>query len=86
MNFTELAETKNAVKSMIYSVLFSFERVLAGWRLQLSNLKPLNELTNTRLKKPLSPHKISSETNVTISDNLTRDLIAINEFMNMIEM
>ena len=57
-----------------------------GWRLQLSNLKPFNELTNNRLKKPLSPHKIPSETNVTILDNLIRDLIAINEFMDMIEL
>lgn len=57
----------------------------AGCWLQLSNLKPLSELADSRLKKPVSPHKISSEANVTFSDNLTRDLIAINEFMNLIE-
>ena len=58
----------------------------AGWSLQLSNLKPLNELADNRLKKSISPHKIFSETNVTISNNLTRDLIAINEFMKTIEL
>lgn len=58
----------------------------AGCWLQLSNLKSLSELADSRLKKPVSPHKISSEANVTISDNLTRDLIAINEFMNTIEL
>ena len=58
----------------------------AGCWLQLSNLKPLSDLADNRLKKPVSPHKICSEANVTISDNLTRDLIAINEFMKTIEL
>ncbi len=53
--------------------------------LPISNLYPLNELETNRLKKAISPHKISSEANVTISDNLTRDLIAINEFLQYVD-
>ncbi len=53
--------------------------------LPISNLYPLNELETSRLKKAISPHKISSEANVTISDNLTRDLIAINEFLQYVD-
>jgi hypothetical protein len=50
-----------------------------------SSLYPLNELETTRLQKAISPHKISSEVNTSISDNLTRDLIAINEFLYYVE-
>lgn len=60
-------------------------RTKAGCCLQRSNLKPLNDLIDSHFKKPTSPHKISSDPKVNIYDNLTRDLIAINEFMDSIE-
>jgi len=53
--------------------------------LPISNLYHLNELEYSRLQKAVSPHKIPSEANVTISDNLTRDLVAINEFLQYMD-
>lgn len=76
----------SAIMKKGLTTFLSGQSLSAGWRLQLSNLKPLSDLVDNQLKKPLSPHKIHSETNVSISDSLTRDLIAINEFMNMIEL
>jgi hypothetical protein len=76
----------SAIMKKGLTAFLSGQSLSAGCWLQLSNLKPLSDLADSRLRIPVSPHKISSDPNVNISDNLTRDLIAINEFMNTIEL
>lgn len=51
----------------------------------ISNLKPLNELETSRLKKAVSPHKILRGDNETLTEILSRDVVAINEFLYYFE-
>lgn len=62
--------------------------LLLQWRkrtLLTSNLKPLNELKTNGLKKVVSPHKIERPENETPAEILSRDLVAINEFLYYME-
>ncbi|MDI1355113.1 MAG: hypothetical protein PSX36_09350 [bacterium] len=58
---------------------------MAERTLPSSNLKPLNELETSRLTKAISPHKIERIENETLAEVLSRDLVAINEFLYYVE-
>ena len=50
-----------------------------------SSLYPLNGLETSRLEKAISPHKIERHENETSADILSRDLVAINEFLYYVD-
>lgn len=49
--------------------------------LLISNLKPLNEFENKRLQNAISPYLVERTNNETSAEILSRDLIAINDFL-----
>jgi hypothetical protein len=53
--------------------------------LPITNLRPLKTLESSRLEKAISPHKIKEGEASTSSEILSRDLIAINDFLHFVE-
>ena len=62
-----------------------FKAFFAERTLQSSNLRPLNELENSRLIKAISPYKIEPKKEEPVIDVLICDLTAINDFLFYVE-